>query len=112
MHGPPVRTCVEVVPCSRSIEPVAEEIRKDLAGEALRRAPFVLDVRPQRRVLGKAGNLGERVANREEDAVHLRVLVYTDESRQSVMCKYECRSQAEARGPGHSPINMSAFGTL
>ena len=55
---------------------MAEEVGKDLAREALRRAPLVVDVRAQRGGLCEARDLRERVADREEDAVHLRVLVY------------------------------------
>ena len=70
------RTCVEVVARAGAVEAVAEEVGEDLAGEALGRAPLVVDVRAQRGVLGDALDLAERVADREQDAVHLRVLVW------------------------------------
>ena len=104
------RTCVEIVAGPRAVEPVPEEVREDLAGEALRRAPLVLDVRPQRRVLGQAGDLRERVADREEDAVDLRVLVCMNR-KSSASDKTGIGTGGSETG-GHSPMNMSAFGTL
>ena len=68
-------TCVEVVPGAGPVEPVAEEVGEDLAAEALGRAPLVVDVRAQGGVRDELRDLGERVADREQDAVHLRVLV-------------------------------------
>ena len=57
------------------VEPVAEEVGEDLAREAVGGAPLVLDVRAERGVLDQARDLRERIADREQNAVHLRVLV-------------------------------------
>ena len=84
-------TCIEVVPRARAVEPVSEEVGEDLAAQTLSRAPFVLDVRAQRWVLRELGDLRERVADREEDAVDLRVLVCSGRSLGSV-------TRAESRG--------------
>lgn len=83
-----------------------EEVREDLAGEPLGRAPLVVDVRAQRRFLSEFGNLRQRVADREEDAVHLRVLVCKKPKVRMSTTVYELRVDDAL------PMNMSALGTL
>ena len=54
---------------------MAEEVAQDLTDAALGGAELVLDVRAQGGLVHEAWNLRDRVADREEDAVNLRVLV-------------------------------------
>ena len=68
-------TRVEVVARAGAVKAVPEEVCEDLAAEAVGGAPAVVDVRTERGILGETRDLGERVADGEQDAVHLRVLV-------------------------------------
>ena len=55
---------------------MAEEVAQDLTDAAFGRAELVFDVRAQGGLVHETWDLRDRVADREEDAVDLRVLVF------------------------------------
>ena len=74
---PPVDTAprIEKVVRPGPVEPVPKEIAQDVAYAVVGRAEFVLDVGEQRGLVRETGYLGEGVADGEEDAVDLGILV-------------------------------------
>ena len=54
---------------------MTEEVAKDLLVQVLRRSKLVFNVGPQRRDGDKLGDLRERVADGQQNAIYLGVLV-------------------------------------
>ena len=127
-------TRVEVVARAGAVKAVPEEVCEDLAAEAVGGAPAVVDVRTERGILGETRDLGQRVADGEQDAVHLRVLVCCAGGQRRRWCSSEHDSMCVGGGGGagrsrelketggaegwgrswrkDAPMNMSALGTL
>jgi hypothetical protein len=78
---PPINTTtgIEEVIRSRAIKPMSKEVSQDFLGQFLGRSILLIYIFPNTRFLGQGRDLGNGVANREQDAINLRVLVNEEE---------------------------------
>ena len=66
---------IKEVISTRAIKSVTKKVAQDLLVQILRRSKLVFNVGPQRRDRDKLGDLRERVADGQQDAIYLGVLV-------------------------------------